>query len=189
MTSKSPQPPKLPASILAGVGAGVLIVVSIANLGIDSRLRQRSTRSPQVAARSIELPLVTPIVSSESTSDRGDLSTTARVAAQKQQPSPLPSAHVNLKEAKVAVKLSQAQLAQARINLIEFRAKHNSTKILSAQGKVSRQHVDKTKAADRLAQLQHNTASIGLQESQAQLIAAQAEVSKLGRKANPVRQM
>jgi hypothetical protein len=51
MTSKSPQPPKLPASILAGVGAGVLIVVSIANLGIDSRLRQRSTRSPQVAAR------------------------------------------------------------------------------------------------------------------------------------------
>jgi multidrug resistance efflux pump len=135
------------------------------------------------------LPLVAPIVSSELTSDRGDLSTTARVTAQQQQPSPLQSAHVNLKEAKVAVKLSQAQLAQARINLIEFRAKHNSSKILSAQGKVNRQHADTAKAAYELAQLQHKSASIGLQESQAQLVAAQAEVSKLGRKANLVKQM
>jgi hypothetical protein len=190
MTSKSPQPPKIPASILAGVGAGVLIVISITNLGIDSpreRLRQSSTRSPQqVVDRSIELPLVAPIVSSESTSDRN---TIARVAANQQQPRPLQFAHVTLKEAKVAVTLSQAQLAQARINLTEFRAKHDSTKTLSAQGKVSRQHADNAKAAYQLAQLQHKSASIGLQESQAQLIAAQAEVSKLGYKANPIEQM
>jgi hypothetical protein len=199
MPIKSPQSLTLPVSILAGIGSS-LIVVSISEFDLV-----RSSRSPQVADRSIgqsprfcagrrfananELPLVAPIVSSDSTSDRSDLSTTAEVTAKKQQPSPLQSAHVALKQAKVAVTLSQAQLAQARTNLIEFRAKHNSTKILSAQGKVSRQHADKAKAAYQLAQSQHKSASIGLQESQTQLIAAQAEVSKLGRKANAVKQM
>jgi hypothetical protein len=181
MTSKSP-PPKIPVSILAGLGTG-LIIVSIFNLGIE-----RSTRSPQVADRSLDLPLVTPIVSRNSTSDRGDL-TTIGVTANKQQPIPLQSAHVNLKQAKVAVTLSQARLAQARTNLIEFRAKHGNAKLLSAQGKVSRQHADTAKAAYQLAQSQHHSASIGLQASQAQLIAAQAEVSRLGRKANPVKPM
>jgi hypothetical protein len=192
MPIKSPQQSKLPVSILAGLGVS-LLVVSIANLEIDDpreRLRQRSTRSSQQDVdRSIELPLVVPIVSSELASDRSDRTTTARVAAQQQQPSPLQSAHVTLKEAKVAVKLSQVQLAQARINLTEFRAKHHSTKTLSAQGKVSRQQADNAKAAYELAQLQHKSASIGLQESQAQLVAAQAEVSKLGRKVNPVKPM
>lgn len=200
MTSKSPPPPKIPVSIWAGLGAVLLIVVSLANLGIDSprdRRSQRSTSSPQVAdleigqspRLAIDLPLVAPIVSSESTSDRGDLSSTAGVTANQQQPIPLQSAHVNLKHAKVAVTLSQARLAQARTNLIEFRAKHGNAKILSAQGKVSRQHADTAKAAYQLAQSQHRSASIGLQESQAQLIAAQAEVSRLGRKTNSVNQM
>jgi hypothetical protein len=183
MPLKSPPQSKLPVSILAGLGSS-LLVVSISESDLA-----RSSRSPQVVDRSIELPLVAPIVSSDLTSDRSDRTTTAKVSAKKQQPSPLQSAHITLKEAKVAVQLSQAQLAQARINLIEFRAKHNSTKLLSAQGKVSRQHADTAKAAYELAQLQHKSASIGLQESQAQLIAAKAEVSKLGRKANPVRQM
>jgi hypothetical protein len=183
MPIKSPQQSKIPVSILAGLGSSLLAI------GISESDLVRSSRSPQVVDRSIELPLVTPIVSSELTSDRSDRNITARVAAKKQQPSPLQSAHVNLKEAKVAVKLSQAQLAQARINLIEFRAKHNRTKILSAQGKVSRQQADTAKAAYELAQLQHKSASIGLQESQVQLVAAKAEVSKLGRKANPVKQM
>jgi hypothetical protein len=176
MPIKSPQSPKLPVSILAGIGSS-LLVVSISESDLV-----RSSRSLQVAERSIELPLVAPIVSSDSTSDRSDR-TTAGVTAKKQQPSPLQSAHAALNQAKVAVKLSQVHLAQARTNLIEFRAKHNNAKVLSAQGKVSRQHVDKAKAAHQLAQSQHKSASIGLQESQAQLIAAQAEVSKLGRKA------
>jgi hypothetical protein len=184
MPIKSPQQSKIPVSILAALGSS-LLVVSISESDLV-----RSTRSPQVAERSIEqsprfaieLPMIAPIVSSDSTSDRSDR-TTAGVTAKKQQPSPLQSAHAALKQAKVAVKLSQVHLAQARTNLIEFRAKHNNAKVLSAQGKVSRQHVDNAKAAHQLAQSQHKSASIGLQESQAQLIAAQAEVSKLGRKA------
>jgi hypothetical protein len=184
MPIKSPQPPKLPVSLWAGLGTGLLIVISMVDLGI-----YRSTRSSQVADLAIDLPLVTPIVSSKSTSDRGNLSTTAEVAAQQQPPIPLQSAHVNLKEAKVAVTLSQARLAQAQTNLSEFRAKHGNAKILSAQGKVSRQHADTAKAAYQLAQSQHHSASIGLQASQAQLIVAQAEVSRLGRKTNSVNQM
>jgi hypothetical protein len=102
------------------------------------------------------------------------------------QPIRLNSAQIALEDAKVAVSLSQAQLAQARMNLTEFQAKHDSAKILSAQGKVSRQEADTAKAAYNLAQLQHNAASIGLQESTAQIIAAKAEVSKLGCKPNSV---
>jgi hypothetical protein len=184
MTSKSPQPPKLPVSLWAGLGTALLVAIGMVDLGI-----YRSTRSLQVADLAIDLPLVTPIVSRDSTSDRGDLSTTAGVTANKQQPIPLQSAHINLKEAKVAVTLSQARLAQARTNLIEFQAKHDNAKILSEQGKVSRHHADTAKAAYKLAQSQHSSASIGLQTSQAQLIAAQAEVNKLGRKANPIKPM
>jgi hypothetical protein len=182
MPIKSPQSPRLPVSILAGIGSS-LLVVSISESDLV-----RSSRSPQVAERAIELPLVAPIVSSDSTSDRSDRATTG-VTAKKQQPSPLQSAHAALKQANVAVKLSQAHLAQARTNLSEFRAKHNNAKVLSARGNVSRQHADNAKAAYQLAQLQHKSASIGLQESQAQLIAAKAEVRKLGRKANAVKQM
>jgi hypothetical protein len=134
--------------------------------------------SPSVAT---DVPTVTPIVSSELASD---LSTTAEVAVKQKQPARLNSAQIALKEAQVAVSLSQAQLAQARINLREFQAKHDTAKILSAQGKVNRQAATTAKAAYNLAQLQHRSAAIGLQGSQAQLIAAKAQVSRLGCKAN-----
>ena len=183
MPIKSLLPPKRLVSILAGLGSG-LIFVSISNLGID-----RSTRIPQVAERTVLLPLVAPLLSSELTSHRGDLSTSAGIATTEQQPVRLNSAQIALKEAQVAVSLSQAQLAQARINLSEFQAKHDSAKILSQQSKVSRQEADTAKAAYKLAQLQHSSAAIGLQDSQAQLIAAKAEVSRLGCKANTIKQM
>ena len=173
MSIKSLLPPKILVSLLAGLGSG-LIFVSIFNLG------DRSTRSPQVAERTVLLPLVAPLLGSELTSDRGDLSTSTGVAPAEQQPVRLNSAQIALKEAQVAVSLSQAQLAQSRINLSEFQAKHDSAKILSAQGKVSRQAADTAKATYKLAQLQHSSASIGLQDSRAQLIAARAEISRLG---------
>jgi hypothetical protein len=182
MPIKSPLPAKIPVSILAGLGSG-LVFVSMFDLGIE-----RSTRSPQVAERTALLPLVVPIVSIE-TSDPGDLRTTAGVATTQQQPVRLNSAQIALKDAKVAVSLSQAQLAQARINLSEFQAKHDKAKVLSAQGKVSRKQADLAVAAYKLAQLQHSSAAIGLRDSQTQLIAAKAEVSKLCRKANTVNQM
>ena len=128
----------------------------------------------QSVGRESDLPLVPPSVSSDPTSE---------------QPVRLNAAQITLKQAKVAVSLSQAQLAQARINLTEFTAKHNSAKILSAQGKVSRQQADLALASYKLGQLQHSAASIGLQETTAQLIAAKAEVSKLGCKSNSVTEM
>ncbi|WP_310411026.1 hypothetical protein [Chamaesiphon sp. OTE_8_metabat_110] len=127
----------------------------------------------------IDLPLVPPIVSSDLTSEP-DTSTTTRVALKENQPVRLNSAQIAIREAQVAVSLSQAQLAQARVNLSEFQAKHDRVKILSAQGKVSRKQTDLAVAAYKLAQLQHSSAAIGLQESTAQLIAAKAEVSKSG---------
>jgi hypothetical protein len=180
MTSKSPLQPKIPVSILAGLGAGLLVV------SFSDSCAVQSTRVPPVADRVMVLPLVAPtIVSSESTSSRAELSTNAGAEVDDNQPVRINSAEIALKEAKVAVALSQAQLAQARINLIEFQAKHNNAKSLSEQGRVSRQHLDTAKAAYELAKLQHSSASIGLQESRTQLVAAKTEVCRLGRKANP----
>lgn len=156
---------------IAGVGIVGLVVAGLFNLPISS----------QQVDRTIELPILTPIVSSDLTSEQVDV--------KEKQPVRLSSAQIALKDAQVTVSLSQAQLAQARINLSEFQAKHNNVKILSAQGKVNRKQADLAVAAYKLAQLQHSSASIGLQDSQAQLIAAKAEVSKLGCKANTLKQM
>jgi hypothetical protein len=139
------------------------------------------TSNSQQVGRKIDLPILPPIVSSDLTSKQADL--------KQKQPVRLNAAQITLKQAKVAVSLSQAQLAQARINLTEFTAQHNKTKILSAQGKVSRQQADLALASYKLAQLQHSAASIGLEETTAQLIAAKAEVSKLGCKPNSVTAM
>ncbi len=175
MTIKLPQQLKIPVSILTGLGAGLLIV-SIS----DAWIVRFSRVVPPVADRTIALPLVAPtIVSSESTA------VATAVGVEDERPVRLDSARIALREARVAVTLSQAQLAQARMNLIEFQAKHNQAKILSAQGKISRQQADTAKAAYELAKLQHSSATIGLQESMTQLVAAKAEVGKLGRKANP----
>lgn len=112
-----------------------------------------------------------------------------QVKVKDDRPVPLQSARVTLKEAQLAVALSQTHLAQARLNLIEFQAKHNSTKILSQQGQVSRQQADTAKAAYDLAQAQHSSALIEVQECTAQLVAAKAEVCRLGRKANTATEM
>ncbi len=164
---------------IAGFGIVGLIVAG---------LHLPASNSQQVV-RPIELPLVPPIASSDSTGARLDLSTIAGVAVNQEPPVRLNSTQIALKQAKVAVSLSQAQLAQARKNLIEFQAKHNTAKILSEQGKVSRQQAALAVAAYKLAQLQHSSAAIGLRESQAQLIAARSEVIRLGCKANSVTEM
>lgn len=183
MPTISPQQQKIIGLILAGLGVGSLFI------SISSVSDAEATSARQVADRAIGQPVVASIVSSASTADRGNLSTAARVETNEDRPAPLQPAHVTLKEAQVAVALSQAHLAQARINLIEFQAKHDDSKILSQQGKVSRQQLDTAKAAYTLAQSQHRSALIGLQECTAQLVAAKAEVSKLGRKANTEAQM
>jgi hypothetical protein len=139
------------------------------------------TSNSQQVGRKIDLPILPPIVSSDPTSKQADLN--------QNQPVRLNAAQITLKQAKVAVSLSQAQLAQARINLIEFTAEHNKTKILSAQGKVDRKQADLALASYKLAQLQHSSAAIGLQETTAQLIAAKAEVSKRGCKPNSVTEL
>jgi hypothetical protein len=183
MTHKSPLQSKIPVSILAGLGASLLVV------GISDSC-VTSTRVPAVSDRAMVVPLVAPtIVSSESTADRADLSTGAGTDGEDKQPIRLNPAQIAFKEAKLAVSLSKAQLVQARINLIEFQAKHNNAKILSEQGKLSRKHADTAKTAYELAQLQHSSASIGLQKSTTQLIAAKAEIFKLGRKANNATEM
>ena len=181
MPSILPRQQKILASVLAGLGVG-LIAVSISG---SSEAQSNCVRR---ADGTILLPLIAPIVSSDSASERADFSS-AGVATKEQQQVRLNSAQIVLKQAKVAVALSQVQLAQARINLVEFQAKHNSAKILSAQGKVSRQQAALVVAAYKLAQLQHGFASIGLQESQAQLVAANTKVSKLGGKANTQAEM
>ncbi len=158
----------------AGVGIVGLVVAGCIYLPSNS----------QSVNRPIDLPLVPPIVSSDPTPEPADLSTTVGVDLTEKQPVRLNAAQITLKQAEVAVSLSQAQLAQARINLAEFTANHNKTKILSAQGKVSRQQAELALASYKLAQLQHSSASIGLQDTTAQLIAAKAEVSKLGCKPN-----
>ena len=159
---------------------------------LSETLRQREASPTRRFANAIDLPMVPPIVTSDPTSEGfrpaeapiTDLTITARVDVPEKPPVRLSSAQIALKEAKLAVSLSQVQLAQARINLSEFQAKHDTAKIFSAQGKVNRQQAATARAAHKLAQLQHSSATIGLQESQAQLIAAQAEISKLGCKAN-----
>jgi acyl-CoA synthetase (AMP-forming)/AMP-acid ligase II len=192
MPSKSPQQSRVPVSILAGLAVGLIVV------SISESYFFKSTRSPQVADKAKVLPLVASSVSSKLTSsDRGNLNTATEAKAKNKQPVQLNSdwakptlrERVALKQAKVAVNLSQAQLAQARINLIEFKAKHDKAKILAAQGKVSRKQADLAVASYKLAQLQHNSAAIGLRDSQTQLIAAKAEVRSLGRKANTVKPM
>jgi multidrug resistance efflux pump len=135
----------------------------------------------QSVDRANNLPLVPPIVSSDPASEQADL--------KQKPPIRLNAAQITLKQAEVAVSLSQAQLAQARINLTEFTAQHNSAKILSAQGKVSRKQADLALASHKLAQLQHRAAAIGLQDSKTQLIAAKAEVSRLGCKSDSVADM
>ena len=156
--------------MLAGLGVS-LTVVGIS--GCDAQ-----SNSVRQAQQPIALPFVAPIVSTEPVSDtQGN---TTELEVKDARPVPLQSARVNLKEAQLAVALSQTHLAQARINLIEFQAKHHSTKILSQQGKVSRQQVDTAKAAHQLAQLQHSAAQMEVQACIAQLVAAKAEVSRLG---------
>ncbi len=134
--------------------------------------------------RIVDLPIVPPTVSSDPTSERLDLSTTAGVDVKEDRQVRLHPTQIAVKEAGVAVSRSQAQLVQSRINSTKFQSKHNNTKILHRQGKVSRQQLNTAKSAHKLMQLQQSSASIGLQESQAQLIAAKAEVIKLGRKSN-----
>ena len=160
---------------IAGVGIIGLVVAGFMHLPTSRR---------QSVDRTIHLPLVPPIVSGDPTSAQVDLRTTVGVDVTEKQPVRLNSAQITLKQAEVAVSLSQAQLAQARINLTEFTAKHNSTKILSAQGKVDRKEADLALASYKLAHLQHSAASIGLQDSKTQLIAAKNKVSKLGCKSN-----
>jgi hypothetical protein len=185
---------KILVLILAGLGVGSFLVsisgasdaqAISAHKVVDRAIRQspRFCEGRRYANANVQ-PVVDSIVSTESTSDRVNLSTTARLEINDDRPIPLQSAHITLKEAQVAVALSQAHLDIARINLIEFQAKHDRHKILSQQGKVSRQQLDTAKAAYVLAQSQHRSALIGLQESTAQLVAAKAEVSRLGRKAN-----
>ncbi len=182
MFSNLSQPNKSLISVLAGLGSG-LVVVSISESCVV-----QSTCISKVAERAIVVPQVAPIVSIESTSNQEDLTLTSGMRAKEDRTIPLNSAQIALKEAKVAVSLSQTQLAQARINLIEFQIKHNNAKLLSQRGKVSSKHVNTTKAAYELARLQHRSAEIGLQASKAQLIAAKAEVSRLGCKANSANQ-
>jgi hypothetical protein len=158
-----------PTRTIAGFGIVGLVVAGFIHL---------PTSNSQHVGRKIDLPLLPPIVSSDSTSEQSDLSTTVGVDLKQKQPVRLNSVQIILKEAKVAVSLSQAHLAQARINLTESTAKHNKTKILSAQGRVSRKQADLALASYQLAQLQHSSASIGLQDSTAQLIAARSELSK-----------
>jgi transposase InsO family protein len=182
MPSITPQQQKILGSILVGLGVGSLFI------SISSSYDARSTYAPKVAERAIVQPVAS-IGSSKSTADRVNLSTTTREQIRADRSVPFQSAHVTLKEARVAVALSQAHVAQARINLIEFQAKHDNSKILSQQGKFSSQQLDTAKAAYALAQSQHRSALIGLQECTAQLVAAKAEVSRLGRKANTSAQM
>jgi membrane fusion protein, multidrug efflux system len=181
MPTTSPQHHKILVSILAGLGFGLIFVSISGSCDANSNCVSQANRA-------IVLPLVAPTVSSEPTSEQGDLSTT-RVAVKDDRPVPLQSAHVTLKEAQLAVSLSQTQLAQARINLIEFQAKYDSVKILSQQDRVSRQQLDTARAAIELAQLQHSLALMDVQECTAQLVAAKAEVSRLGRKANTTAEM
>jgi hypothetical protein len=177
MPSTSPRQQKILVAILAGLGVG-LIAVSISG---SSDAQSNCVRQ---ANRAILLPLVAPIVSSDPTSDRGDLSTTAGVAVKNDRLVRLNSAQVTLKEAQVAVSLSQAQLTQARINLSEFQTKYNSAKILSEQGKISRQQLSTAKSAYDLGQAQQSSALIGVEECTTQLVAAKAEVRRLRREAN-----
>jgi hypothetical protein len=147
---------------IAGSGVVGLAVAGVIGLSISDSQQAVRITSP-LGNQAIDLPIVAPIVSSDPTSVR------------------LNSTQIALKEAKIAVSRSQAQLVQSQINLIEFQAKHNNAKILYRQGKVSRQQVDSSKSAHKLMQVLHSSASIGLQESIAQLIAtkAKAEVVKL----------
>lgn len=149
---------------IAGSGVVGLAVAGAIGLSTsDSQQFVRGSRSfaPAIASplenRAIDLPIVTPIVSYDPTSI------------------PLNSAQIAIKEAGATVSRSQAQLVRSRMNLIEFQAKHNNTKTLYQQGKVGRQQMDSSKSAHKLMQLQHSSASIGLQESTAQLIAAKAK--------------
>lgn len=154
--------------------------VGIVGLVVAGFIQSSTSTSQQAADRAIDLPTVTPIASSDLASEQVDI---------QKRPSEQNSTQVALEEARVAVELSQAQLAQARINLREFQAKHDTAKILSAQGKVSRERAAAAKAAYNLAQLQHRSASIGLQDSQAQLIAAKAKVSRLECQAHSATEM
>ncbi|AFY92698.1 hypothetical protein [Chamaesiphon minutus] len=173
---------------MAGMSiVGLLAIGSIQLPTSNSQSMDRAIgQSPRFAK---DLPIAMPIVSSDPASERADLSTTSGAAVEEEQPVRLNSARIALKDAQVAVSLSQAQLAQARINLSEFKAKHDKAKILSAQGKVSRKQADLALASYKLAQLQHSSAAIGLRDSHTQLIAAKAEVRSLGRKANSVKPM
>jgi hypothetical protein len=199
MPGTSPQQQKILVSMLAGLGASLILVNTSGSCDAQSNCTPQANlpigQSPRFCegrgcANANDLPTVTPSAIGDPALERTDLSTTtAGVATIEQQPVRHDSAQIALKEAQVAVSLSQAQLVQARINLSEFQAKHDSAKILSAQGKVSRKQADLALAAYKLAQLQHSSASIGLRDSKTQLMAAKAEVSRLGCKASAVNQM
>ncbi len=185
MPSTSPRQQKILVAILAGLGAGLIAVsISGSSDAQSNCVRQAVRIASPLGNRAIVLPLVAPIASSDSTSDRGDLSTTAGVEVQNARLVRLNSAQVTLKEAQVALSLSQAQLTQARINLSEFQAKYNSAKILSEQGQVSRQQLGIAKSAYDLGQAQQSSALIGVEECTTQLVAAKAEVRRLRREAN-----
>jgi hypothetical protein len=172
----------------AGLGIVGLVTIGAIHLPTSNSQQVERVASP-LGNRTIDLPIVKPTVSVETISERADLITPAGVDVKEKPPVKLNSAQIAFKEARVAVSLSQAQLAQARMNLCEFKAKHDKAKILAAQGKVSRKQADLAVASYKLAQLQHNSAAIGLRDSHTQLIAAKAEVRSLGHKANTVKPM
>jgi F0F1-type ATP synthase membrane subunit c/vacuolar-type H+-ATPase subunit K len=80
-----------------------------------------------------------------------------------------------IKEAQVALSLSQAHLVQANTNLQKFQSDYSRYKALASQGKATDKQLQAAKVAYNLAQLQKSSALKGLQHAQAQLAAVRVE--------------
>jgi hypothetical protein len=94
-------------------------------------------------------------------------------------PDRLEQAQTAVKEAKIAIALSQADVTQAELNLQTFKTDYDRDRDLYRSGTIDRQKLARTSKIYDFAKAQKGRARDGLQQAQAQLIDAELGVDRL----------
>ncbi|MBW4506180.1 MAG: HlyD family secretion protein [Scytonematopsis contorta HA4267-MV1] len=90
----------------------------------------------------------------------------------------IPAAEAEVSQAQAGIPVAQAQVAQADANLQKAQADYNRYQTLFAQGAISRQLLDNSKAGYDVAVAQKSAAQQGVQQATAKLAAAKVGVAR-----------
>jgi hypothetical protein len=158
--SQQPAPPiprwqKPLIAIGIGLGMTALVVSTLEYPSQSTAMRPPTSRSSTLANSAANEQ------AASTTQDRPDLAQTA------------------VKEAKLAIALSQADVAQADINIQTFKHDYDRYQDLSKRGLIERQKLVRAKHIYHFAQRQKSYALHGLKIARAQLAAAEIDAAKV----------